>query len=117
MGKSTIHPKEVKELLWTNPNPGVAYSTTTLTIDLSPYTFIEVWYQENAYGGVYKKALLKIGIDTYIFSIAGGATARQFITTTSSITIYSAIYYNAYGGNSATTNNNVIIPYQIYGIK
>lgn len=115
MGKTVI--KSEKTLLWINPNPGAAYSTTTLTMDLTPYAFIEVWYQENGYGGVYKKALLKVGIDSYIFGAAGGTTARQFTTTTSSIKIYSAIYYSTYGGSGATTNNSVIIPYQIYGIK
>lgn len=115
MAESKIQTDKV--LLWTNPNPGAAMGDTTLSLDLSPYEFIEVWYQENGYGGVYKKALISIGVNSYIFGAAGGTTTRQFTTSTSSIHIFQGMYYQAYGGNSAVYNNSVVLPLKIYGIR
>lgn len=116
MAESIIHPIEIKELLWINPSPGAVMTTTTISLSLSGYKFIELWYQENGYTN-YKTVILPIGIDTYIFGAAGTTNARQVITTTSSIKFMTGITYGAYGGNSASNNGGIIIPYRIYGIK
>ena len=37
-------PSEYKKLLWTNPSPTSAFSAQTVTLDLSSYDEVEVWF-------------------------------------------------------------------------
>ena len=107
-----------KDLLWTNPNPSSgSFTDTTISLDLSKYRYVEVWYRDGSYVGGYKTINIEIGVNIYIFSSTGPTCARQCVTTTSSIRFYTGVSYGAYGGNSATSSGAIIIPYKIYGVK
>ena len=110
---------EYRKLLWANPSPTSSFSAQTLSVLVSDYDEIAIEYSDNtAYQGIRKTVLTKAGAtSTYIFSCAGGNFARGITVTTTSVSFNDGMYYGSYGGANPSTNNSILIPIAIYGIK
>ena len=121
-------PSEYKKLLWSNANPTSAMSggTTIVASGADEYDAIEVIYKTaHIYDG-YETALSPFVAGAHITLLAPSGTGGEF-----SGAIYNAVRTismgaggvlmvdQAVGMNSTTTvtNNNMCIPYRVYGIK
>lgn len=103
-------------LLWTNPNPTSNFSAQTITVDLSSYSHIMVDYKTQKDADRLLTAFHCVGfgcmvIGTWSYKI----TQRQCTVNTSSIDFSAAYNVSSYG--SGSTDNSLLIPYKIYGIK
>lgn len=113
------------KLLWTNPDPSVAFPAQTITIpNLSEYDYIEVYANKKATApnanGVYSKALKGKGGN---LSLAGansyvsyGASSEIRVYSVSGNTISFTDCSFCYTGHYEVINDE-LIPYQIYGGK
>lgn len=98
------------KLLWTNPQSGQAYSTGTVELDLSNYDAVLVTAQYAAADPVIIEPLFIVVGQTGVFFNAYGAGSVPFV--------YRKVTVSASSVSFATsTNNNTLLPYQIYGIK
>lgn len=96
-------------LLWTNPNPGQAYSTGTVELDLSQYDAILATAQYATSDTVIIEPLfLLVGQTGVFFSTYGSTNPWTFRKVTTS---KSAVSFA--GASIAGT----LIPYQIFGVK
>lgn len=118
-------PSEYKKLLWINPNPTTAFNAQTISLDLSNYDAVEVVYklyttqQYDVTGQITYQSNQSVTVSASgtggFFSGADAPMAR-----TSSMSS-NGVHFSAgslCGGSSTwAVNNNVLIPYKIYGIK
>jgi hypothetical protein len=99
-------------LLWTNGSPTSAWTDTTLSIDLSAYNGIEVYYKVDGFmqsQRIYKSMQAALT----------GINSKSFITYTcqvyandTSVRIYDPKYHDP---DNAASTTEAFIPYQIFG--
>ena len=115
------------ELLWTNPDDTVAFAPQTVSLDLSHYKTICIYYKTNGISGKYAFAFYPMGAnitipattDGYpnVISAGYGQTASMK-STGRNITISStSIVFGSGYTSDAGANNIYAIPVKIYGIK
>ena len=109
------------ELLWTNPNPNVAQSPTTLQIDTTPYTALIVVcaYQPNDTGARNSQyfQLIPNSTNRYRAMWFGGAYFwRDLTINDNSISIGTGYELGAYSTAGNANNSRAIIT-EIYGLK
>lgn len=120
-------PSEYRKLLWTNPNPTSAMSSVTIVASgADEYDAIEVVYKTaHIYNG-YETALAPFVAGSHITLLAPSGTGGEF-----SGAIYNAVRTISMGAGGSlmvddaigmtssgtTVNNNMCIPYKVYGIK
>lgn len=108
------------KLLWTNPSPNAAFAAQTVSINLSDYDYIKVFfnlYNDSNKGMLSTDALInetEYNNANYIGYVWPGSAAtryhRKFYATSTGVQFEVGI-----GNGSAA--NNCMIPYKIYGIK
>ena len=98
-------------LLWTNSNPTAAFTAQTVSLDLTDYVGVIVEFYDNDTRLYVKKD------DTD--NTAGHYTVDASYTRKVTINDNGATITEGYvfGSNNETKNNNVLLPYKIYGVK
>ena len=105
----------VFELLWTNPSPTSNFAAQTISLDLSSYTFIGVYYEFQPNDG-YGRLFFGIkDIKTHCTLNQNTRVVRHFMATDTGVAfeVGKAAWYNA----SLADSNAYMIPRYIYGIK
>lgn len=111
------------KLLWTNASPTSSFNSQTISLDLSSYQAVLIYFNTYAgsatYSGHYSSTIAKVG-QTGVQSDNGETGAhmanRAFVVNTTGIEFKLAYYASAYGG-STNWSSNCLVPCQIYGIK
>lgn len=114
-----VCPVEHRTLLWTNPDPTVAFAAQTVELDLSEYDEIEVIFVHNVNSDgsntreLYTRTEVgKNGEAGWVRNDTFLIQRRAYSTSTTGVT-----FENCVLGSNATVYNNHGLPYQIYGIK
>lgn len=108
------------DLLWTNPSPSSSFASQIISLDLSNYTMVGIIYRIVASGtNVSHLYFNVIGDSTIRHKSSDGLTIQRTIVSISSTSIQfgDCATWTSYNTSSITTNNNYMVPYQIYGIK
>lgn len=105
------------ELLWTNPNESSAFAAQDVSVNLSDYTEIMIYWRQVTSDTYYftQTQLIVPSINSYLFNNSAGKIIRRgfsFASDLSKITFDSAQQYQSYG--TATTVTNYAIPVKIY---
>lgn len=115
----TIEP----HILWTNPNPSANITETTISLDLTEYKHIVVYYKDTADADFYQSGSeiikghsAKYINHTWIQGEGEVLICRQIQVNSSSIKIYNGFSVKFIDG-TVTAHSNVMIPYQIIGYK
>ena len=105
------------KVLWENPSPTSSFAKQTLTIDLSEYDYVWIsYYVSPDSGGLTQSQFGKVG--EYIFV----NFVSQIVFTRQGIPSKTGVWFDD-GGQIAlataayTTNNQVMVPLRIIGIK
>ena len=107
-------------LLWTNPNPTSSFSVQTISLDLSKYDAVEVvasYYKDNN-RRTSSRIFTKDGTECSL--IVNGLPyflCRELIVKDTGLEFGNGYSYGTYASWSRSVDNNVCIPYKIYGIK
>lgn len=117
----------VPELLWTNPNPGSAFSEQTVTLNLSQYKSVAIEYR-GAYNKNYS-GMVFLTVPFTPFTSAGNTWQQLCINTTTGnnpsprycygrkVTVTTSGITFSTGQYQTTASNNYAIPLRIFGIK
>lgn len=102
-------------LLWTNPNPTTAFAQQTLNLNIAPYKYIVVTFNRfDGYTTPIQKFINKGGNST-VFTMYGARLAvRTFTIGIQQVALGNATYYDL-NTTSGVTNNQYLIPLEIYG--
>lgn len=118
-------PSEYKKLLWTNPNPSVAFGAQTVVsgIDVSAYDDIEVIIKANINVGIGKSNIFKYA-SAGTWAVSGPPTVNDTWVGVRRVTINATSISFGNGGyaywSSTSANyahNDYAIPLAVYGIK
>ena len=99
-----------KNLLWTNPSPTSDFSAQTIEFSYSSYDLIAVKSRINAYTPITIFQNATNGLDMTAWADLDGVLRKRVATI-----VESGIEFAA--GVQNSTNNAVLVPLQIYGIK
>lgn len=109
------------DLLWENASPPSDFAAQTITLDLSPYNFIDIgfyWYIGNSDYGIFWQRF-KVGFENKQYAFRADNSAwidiRELIVSTTGVTFSAS--KESQGTGSTSNNNSATIPYQIYGIR
>lgn len=113
---------EVKELLWSNPNPTASFAPQTVDLDLSGYDEVEIKFNYSNASNIAASGKGKLNEIIRGCSINGTNTSGLYISgvfrdgtvTNNGITFTTGSFPRS-GGFS--TSNDYMIPIKIYGIK
>lgn len=105
------------ELLWTNASPGSAFADQTISIDLSGYDQIQIWFRPEASDPDKFFAFAKVGSSIRMAFPRYTIERRKVNVTTTGVQFYPAYYLTTYGGSSESLLNTYMVPVRIYGIK
>ena len=94
--------------IWDNPNPTVNFPEQTITVDVVGFDLIAIIAKNSTESDAMVTNITLNGHTGLIISALNEIYSRAFNTTTKKFTA-------GYKGN--TTDNSILIPYQIYGIK
>lgn len=104
-------------MLWENSNPNTNFRSQTVSLDLSKYDMLQIFFKNGATSSSYAASLMAL-IDgrNYMmtmphFAASGGNSYRMLVPTSTGITFNSGYI----GGQGQ--NDSINIPYAIYGIK
>ena len=108
------------DLLWTNPNPTVNFSTQTISLNLSSYDFVGIVFLNNKslYGVEEEFSEIKIfkkGTGTFSVGVAYSTGRNQTGREVDGINNTGITFGSGFYGS--TVSDEIGIPYQIYGIK
>ena len=113
-----------RKLLWENPNPTTGFAQQEITLSSDDYSYLEIYYacgpsaNTNVYQNCHK---VPKGFGTMIYTLgtksAGVYVASRIIAFVSNTKylVYSCTQQTGTGAES--TNNNLLIPQKVYGIK
>lgn len=103
------------KLLWTNASPGSSFAGQTIPLDLSGYSMIAIasFYAVN--NMIETWSFCTVGVTGWLYHFVNYRQRRN-ITATASSVIFGNGEEAAQTGNLGT-NNSVMIPYKIFGIK
>lgn len=109
-------------LVWENPSPTSSFSPQTITLDLSKYQFIEIYWTQSSNDTVTMTEKCIVGrkgvlvVTTTSKTGTPITTLRSFTINTNNIVFADAAIQR---GSETTRNwdNSYNIPYKIYGIK
>lgn len=113
------------ERLWYNPNPTQDVDNTlSLNIDYSDYNMLLFVFRGSTSTSLVQHSTYMVPIlDTNMRYRADLSAqynyTRRFVLNSSKtlISFENCTYINAYGSTANTTSNNILIPYEIYGIR
>lgn len=116
--------KSELQLLWTNPAPSVAFAPQTVTVDLSEFDFIEIYFCESTSRTHYKSEMTLKNHSTRLTDMYLAASSCELYTRTvtaitdAGITFDDGITGKVTASNYArSTDNSKMIPEAIYGGK
>lgn len=116
---------QTRKLLYTNTT--APFSAQTVSLDLSDYDYVEVWFMQGGNAdallpnpmmipiGEFRNALVVHAINTAGTNENTGA--RLVTVSTTGVTFGNYGYKNRRSGGTVTTANNFAVPHYIYGIK
>lgn len=109
--------------LWTNQNPSSSMSETTISLDLTDYKHVVVYYKETnevdlyqSGGEIIKGHSAKYTNHTWLSGEGEVLIFRQIQVTSSSVK-FSNAFSVKFSDGGITQHNEVMIPYQIIGYK
>lgn len=112
-----------KTTLWTNSNPTSSFGSQSITLSNNNYDELEIYYKEVASGSYLFSQKIEKGYGTRLFMCFAPSDVKGAIYTRT-MTINSETRYTFEDANyfySSTqqqgTNNNLIVPIKIVGIK
>lgn len=114
-------PSEYRKLLWTNPSPTSAFSAQTISLDLSAYDDIEIFFVGGATNNNYAAAEQKFPINSgqlltmFVSQATGVPRPQRGLTITSTGIVFTAGGWTS--GTTYTSNDLYCVPLKIYGIK
>ena len=116
-GTDNLFPVTKMDLLWTNASPTTAFTPQTVSLDLSDYRLIgiEFNYYKGTVDFVVTCFMQKHGFKEMCIGSALGKPAYRGATVTNSGVTFTE--GNTGNGSTYSTNNDVQIPYKIYGVK
>lgn len=111
------------EMLWPNANPTSSFDAQTISMNLSGYSKVLVYFRVYNGGGEYNVETFGVHglVGDWCIATSNGETGsnpaqRAFHITTTGITFERAYYATSIGG-SLSWSTNQLIPTEIYGIK
>ena len=111
------------DLLWENPSITSDFSAQTVSLDLSKYNLLYVKWRTSKDATAYTDIICAIdGLPRVVLTRNGSQTGqyglswRAFTPSSSSVEFEAGHQQTAFS-NQTGTENNRLIPYQIYGIK
>lgn len=115
---NNLYPTSKMDLLWTNSSPSSSFSAQAISLDFSIYKIVYVLFAQNT-------TTMNIDIATYLTNDTVTVKSidskkiviRNVYKNDSVISFSDASIIPTYGATSTTTNNSILIPYKIYGIK
>ena len=115
---------ETRTLLWTNASPTSAFAAQTISLDLSGYDAVEIVsrFTTSNIGQTVEKCEVgsRVFVEKFYNATSTSAHAtimhRQIDVSSDGVTFANA-KTKVVDENTSTTNNSVLIPYKIYGIK
>lgn len=99
------------ELLWENPEPTAEFAAQTISLDLSEYSFVAIYFNNT------DTRFVPVGKKGEVYAPVNKNHAREFEVYTDGVKFYGAGYFDAYGTTTLTTSNHALKPVAIYGIK
>ena len=122
-GTDNLFPTSHMDLLWTNASPNSSFLSQTISMDLSNYKHLIIEFKNSgSYTDnklVYLLAMAPIGLQSQINHLLKTDVnhwwLRKFTANINGITF--DVGTILYLSSSSTTDNNIMIPYRIYGIK
>lgn len=106
------------ELLWENASPTSEFAAQTISLDLSNYDAIDLYYRTytsfDMNTGYYR---CPVGKNQRATTSSEFIYIRDCNTTIHGVTFRDAEYVATYGSANYTTYNSILIPIKIYGIK
>lgn len=118
-------------LLWTNPNPNVAFVAQNIALNLSDYNKVVVKFRSvsnastedfditvNTGKFYYKNSECYVGDNCLPMFAARDPITRPYSVSSAGVTFQNgAIFLSATGWAQSVNQNTYAIPYQIYGVK
>lgn len=110
--------QDERKLLWTNPNPTVAFSAQTIPLDLSGYDEVEIVGSVSSGDAdwTYFNQRCEVIANLVLQAYYGYLNRRIARVRTTGIEFNVGIKYTTYN-STATEDNSRMIPHKIYGIK
>lgn len=105
------------EILWTNASPTSDFAAQTISLSLSDYDQIQIWFRPIASESDEFFAFAKVGSSIRMAFPRYTIERRKVDVTTTGVEFYPAYYLTSYGGSSESLLNAYMIPVRIYGIK
>lgn len=103
------------KLLWTNASPSSSFAAQTISLDLSEYSIIAIASSYAVDNMIETWSFCSVGATGWLYHFVNYRQRRDISATASSV-IFGNGQEAAQTGNLGT-NNNVMIPYKIFGIK
>lgn len=111
--------------LWTNPDPGSAFTAQTLALSLGSYDMYVVSAARSITDAVRVSSMVKVG-ESVSLQVAGETRVGEAVAGKSYVGFWMATRQVTYSGGSliiadasisGSTENDFIVPVAIYGIK
>ncbi len=109
---------ERKKLLWTNPSPTASFAPQTISLDLSKYDEIEIFYAGSAsVANRWTTSVRIVKEKGTVLSAGANLLYWRYVTPSNTGINFETGYATQTYGANANVDNSLIIPYKIYGIK
>lgn len=111
------------DLLWTNASPTSAFAPQSIDLNFSDYDYLIIDFNVVGQASVYDTTPHQIYMcknepgNYRVNAVHNMFTTRYFVITSNGFYFNSGGYFGIYGGDTITEDNNLNIPYQIYGVK
>lgn len=103
--------------LWENASPWSRFGAQTISLDLSEYAAVVIWFLHSTEGPYIISSECDVGGNGRPISVVEYTYFRQFYTDKNSVRFDNGKYHPSYSSGDTTLQDNAIIPYRIYGIK
>lgn len=105
------------DLLWTNSDPTTAFAAQTVSLDLSDYKMIQIAFTSGVASRYVEYSSIMKNETIVATSIDGASMKRRdYSWSSTGITFGDANNRTTVNG-PGTTQNDILVPYKIYGIK
>ena len=98
------------ELVWTNEDTTLPFASQTVNMDLSPYALVLVEFKHDANQSTYSATSISPILGHTIRATSTGGYRRTYTARTTNI-------YFGVGASDNGTDNEVMVPYRVYGIR
>lgn len=116
-GVNTVKVGLDMDLLWTNSAPTSSFSAQTVSVDLTDYKIAIIVSKVTKTGAFYTTNYIVVGSTNTIVFPMDYIYFRDATVSTTGVTFGGGKRSNTYGASTPTSDDNDIIPYQIYGVR